>query len=57
MKNHLLAKLRKTTSVKLPGGVVRALEDKELNSVVGGQRSQGTRSDSCSGGCYDDCVD
>jgi len=57
MNKELLAKLRKTTSVKLSGGVVRALDDAELNSVVGGLRAPGTRSDSCSGGCYDDCVD
>jgi hypothetical protein len=55
MKKELLAKLRKTKSVKLSGGVVRALDDKELDAVVGGQRA--TRTDSCSGGCYDDCVD
>jgi hypothetical protein len=55
MNKELLAKLRKTTSVKLPAAVVRTLDESELNSVVGGQRN--TRSDSCSGGCYDDCVD
>jgi hypothetical protein len=54
MNKDLLAKLRKTTSVKLPGGVVRALDEAELNSVVGGARP---RSDSVSGGVYDDCVD
>ena len=58
MNKEMLAKLRKTTSVKLPAGVVRALDDAELNSVVGGQRRQGgTSSDSISGGIYDDCVD
>ncbi len=57
MNKELLAKLRKTKSVKLAGGVVRTLDDAELNSVVGGQRRQGTTSDSISGGIYDDCVD
>jgi len=58
MNKELLAKLRKTQSVKLPAAVVRALDDAELNSVVGGQRRQGgTSSDSISGGVYDDCVD
>ena len=55
MNKDLLAKLRKTTSVKLPEGVVRALDDAELNSVVGGARP--TRSESITGGIYDDCVD
>jgi len=57
MNKELLAKLRKTNSVELSGGVVRTLDDAELNSVVGGQRRQGTSSDSISGGIYDDCVD
>jgi len=57
MNKELLAKLRKTKSVKLAGGVVRTLDDAELNSVVGGMRRQGTSSDSISGGIYDDCVD
>jgi hypothetical protein len=47
----------KTKAVTLPGGVVRALDDSELASVVGGQRPTTTRSNSCSGGCEDDCVD
>ncbi len=57
MNKELLAKLRKTKSVKPSVGVVRALDDAELNSVVGGQRRSGTSSDSVSGGVYDDCVD
>jgi catalase (peroxidase I) len=57
MNKELLAKLRKTESVKLSGGVVRTLDDAELNSVVGGMRRLGTSSDSISGGIYDDCVD
>ena len=55
MNKDLLAKLAKTKPVTVPRGVVRTLDEAELNSVVGGLRA--TRSDSCSGGCYDDCVD
>jgi hypothetical protein len=57
MKQDLLAKLGNTKSVTLQGGVVRTLDDSELSSVVGGMRSTTTRSNSCSGGCEDDCVD
>jgi hypothetical protein len=57
MNKELLAKLGKTKSVTLPAGVVRTLDDSELASVVGGMRATVTRSNSCSGGCEDDCVD
>lgn len=57
MKKELLAKLRKTESVTLPSGVVRDLDEQELNAVVGGMRKVAARTDSCSGGCYDDCLD
>ena len=57
MNKDLLAKLGQTKSVPLPSGVVRTLEDSELVAVVGGQRSTTTRSNSCSGGCEDDCCD
>ncbi|MEP7308581.1 MAG: hypothetical protein ABJA98_24000 [Acidobacteriota bacterium] len=57
MKKELLAKLRETKTVTLSGGVVRALDDSELAAVVGGQRMAAVRSDSCSGGCADDCCD
>jgi hypothetical protein len=57
MNKDLLAKLSKTKSVTLSAGVVRALDDSELAAVVGGQRPTATRSNSCSGGCEDDCVD
>ena len=56
MNKELLARLRKTQSVKLPAAVVRALDDAELNSVVGG-RGPVTRSESFCGGYADDCVD
>jgi len=55
MKKELLSLLRKTKPVTLQGGVVRTLDDAELASVVGGMRS--ARTDSCSGGCADDCCD
>jgi hypothetical protein len=54
MKKDLLALLRKTKPVALKSGVVRTLDDAELASVVGGLAS---RTDSCSGGCADDCQD
>ena len=57
MKKELLAKLRETKTVTLSAGVVRALDDAELAAVVGGQRMASARSDSCSGGCADDCCD
>ena len=57
MTKDLLAKLRKTTPVTLPEEVVRTLDDAELNSVVGGMRMLAARTDSCSCGCYDDCLD
>ena len=57
MKQDLLAKLGHTKTVTLQNGVVRTLDDSELSSVVGGMRSTTTRSNSCSGGCEDDCVD
>jgi hypothetical protein len=53
MNKDLLAKLRKTTPVTLPGGVVRALDDSELAAVVGGQVDSARTSCSC--GCADDC--
>ena len=45
MNKELLAKLRKTKSVPLSGGVVASLDDAELASVVGGMRASalGTR--------------
>lgn len=55
MKKELLALLRKTKSVTLQGGVVRTLDEGELAAIAGGMRS--ARTDSCSGGCADDCVD
>ena len=57
MKKELLAKLRETKTVTLPTAVVRALDDSELAAVVGGMRMAAVRSDSCSGGCADDCCD
>jgi hypothetical protein len=64
MTKDLLAKLHKTASVTLPGGVVRALDDSELASVVGGQARTivmepiiVTVTNSTSGGRMDDCLD
>ncbi len=42
MNKDLLTRLSKTKSVTLPGGVVRALDDAELASVVGGLSSPQT---------------
>jgi hypothetical protein len=57
MKKELLAKLLETKSVTVPNGVVRALDDSELATVVGGLRMVACRTDSCSGGCADDSCD
>ncbi len=57
MNKELLAKIQKTKAVTLSGGVVRTLDDSELASIVGGQKSVSTRTDSCSCGCADDCLD
>lgn len=64
MAKDLLAKLHNTASVTLPGGVVRALDDSELASVVGGQSRVivmepiiVTVTNSTSGGRQDDCLD
>jgi len=64
MAKDLLAKLNNTASVTLPGGVVRALDDSELASVVGGQERVivmepiiVTVTNSTSGGRQDDCLD
>jgi hypothetical protein len=56
MKKDLLARLRNTQSVNLPGGVVRGLSDEELNSVAGGQEMIIVSvSKTCGQG--DDCLD
>ena len=64
MAKDLLAKLHNTASVTLPGGVVRALDESELASVVGGQGRTivmepiiVTVSNTWSGGRMDDCFD
>jgi len=64
MAKDLLAKLHNTASVALPGGVVRALDESELASVVGGQARTivmepiiVTVTNSTSGGRMDDCLD
>jgi hypothetical protein len=57
MNKDLLAKLRKTVPVTLPSGVVRPLDDSELDSVVGGMKARaGADTYSCSP-CQDDCTD
>jgi hypothetical protein len=55
MKKDLFTLLRKTKPVALKNEVVRTLDEAELASVVGGMMA--TRSNSCSGGCEDDCCD
>ena len=57
MTKDVLDKLRKTASVTVPSNIIRSLDDAELASVVGGQRSTRAGSSSCSGGCADDCCD
>jgi hypothetical protein len=42
MNKDLLTRLSKTKSVTLPGGVLRALDDAELASIVGGLKSPQT---------------